>query len=68
MPAIAGSTAGVDARVASARLTRNSARASRSRALADLGARPLERGELADDDPDEQQQDEVQPLARVARP
>ena len=34
MPTITGSTAGVDSRVASARLTWNSARASRSRALA----------------------------------
>ena len=68
MPTITGSTAGVDSRVASARLTWNSARASRSRATAMLRPRPLERGELADDDPDEEQQDEVQPLARVARP
>ena len=68
-----GSTAGVDARVASARLTWNSARASRSRATASSARVALERGELADDDADEQQQEEVHELAglghgeRVAR-
>ena len=33
--------------------------------LRDLRARPLDGDELADDDPDEQQDDEVQPLVRV---
>ena len=56
---------GVDSRCASARLTWNSARASRSRAFAISVRDALEGDELADDDADEQQQDEVQPLVRV---
>ena len=55
--AISGRTSGVDWRVASARLTRNRARASRSRASAISVATRWMRAELADDDADEQQHD-----------
>ena len=55
----------VDGRVASSRLTREQrARLALAR-LRDVGARPLERRQLPDDDADEQEQDEVEPLARV---
>ena len=70
-PGAATSGDGREAAPASSRASRargsrwNRARASRSRCLGELGPRALQGGQLADDDPHEEQQDEAQPLPRV---